>query len=64
MLSQAACTKIERLNGFERAWEFACRRSTRGGSPMSIVRTGIAEQPFRVTAEPDADAEVAAQVLP
>lgn len=63
MSPRADYAKIEKLNGFERAWEFACRRSN-AGHMMSIVRTGMAEQPFRVTAEPAHDAEIAAQILP
>lgn len=57
----AALTK---LNGFQRAWEFACRQSERAGDPQTIVRTGIMEQPFLVTANPDDGAEIAALVLP
>ena len=53
-----------KLNGFQRAWEFACRRSERAGDPQTIVRTGLVEQPFLVTANPDEDAEIAARVIP
>ena len=54
-------TSAERkLNSFQRAWEYACRRSERVGYP----RTGLVEQPFLVTTTPDKDAEIAAQVMP
>jgi len=52
------------LASFQRAWEFACRRSSISGNPMLIIRTGLAEQPFRVTTDPEEDAEIAAHVLP
>lgn len=55
---------VNKLNSFQRAWEFACRRSEHAGNPQTIVRTGLAEQPFLVTATPAEDAEIAAQVLP
>lgn len=63
----AMITKIDpkaRLNGFAKAYEFACRHSERRGDTMTIIRTGRPEQPFRVTAEPEDDAEIAAEILP
>ena len=58
-------TSAERkLNSFQRAWEYACRRSERVGYPQIIVRTGLVEQPFLVTTTPDKDAEIAAPGMP
>ena len=64
MPTTAGSTAERKLNSFQRAWEYACRRSERAGYPQTIVRTGLVEQPFLVTTTPDKDAEVAAQVMP
>ncbi|QTH24880.1 hypothetical protein [Sphingopyxis granuli] len=64
MPTTAGSTAERKLNSFQRAWEYACRRSERAGYPQTIVRTGLVEQPFLVTTTPDDDAEIAAQVMP
>ncbi|QDK35599.1 hypothetical protein [Sphingomonas sp. IC081] len=64
MPTTAGSTAERKLNSFQRAWEYACRRSERAGYPQTIVRTRLIEQPFLVTTTPDDDAEIAAQVMP
>lgn len=64
MPTTAGSTAERKLNSFQHAWEYACRRSERAGYPQTIVRTGLVEQPFLVTTTPDDDAEIAAQVMP
>jgi len=47
-----------RLNGFAKAHEFACRRADAGVRHLAIIRTGLPDQPFRVTTSPKPTDEI------